>query len=96
MSQTAEYSVIHRKAKVARDEFDAREMSPAKALRLSMAKTAESLLQLALVVRTVEQVTVPLQQMESSLGEGGLMIVLDGTDGIRGAAKLDHALVTAL
>ncbi|MEL7013855.1 MAG: hypothetical protein AAFO72_11310 [Pseudomonadota bacterium] len=63
MSQAAAYSVIHRKAKVARDEFDAREMSPAKALRLTMAKTAETLFHLALIVRTVEQVTVPLPQM---------------------------------
>lgn len=96
MSEAAAYSVIHRKAKVARDEYDAREMSPAKALRLSMAKTAERLFQLALVVRTVEQVTVPLQNMEESLGEGGLLIVLDGTEGTRGAVKLDHAFVTAL
>ncbi|MEM6481922.1 MAG: FliM/FliN family flagellar motor switch protein [Pseudomonadota bacterium] len=96
MSQAAAYSVIHRKAKVARDEFDAREMSPAKALRLSMAKTAETLFHLALVVRTVEQVTVSLPQMEASLGEGGLLIVLDEPDGLRGAVKLDHAFVTAL
>lgn len=96
MSQAAAYSVIHRKAKVARDEFDAREMSPAKALRLSMAKTAETLFHLALIVRTIEQVTVPLQQMETNLGEDGLLIVLDGADGARGAVKLDHAFVTAL
>lgn len=96
MSQAAAYSVIHRKAKVARDEFDAREMSPAKALRLAMAKTAETLFRLALVVRTVEQVTVPLQKMEASLGEDGLLIVLDGADGLRGAVKVDAAFVSGL
>ncbi|MEM6578737.1 MAG: flagellar motor switch protein FliM, partial [Pseudomonadota bacterium] len=96
MSQAAEYSVIHRKAKVARDEFDAREMSPAKALRLSMAKTAETLFHLPLVVRTVEQVTVPLQQMETKLGDDGLLIVLDGSDGLNGAVKLDNAIVSSL
>lgn len=95
MSQSAAYSVIHRKAKVARDEFDAREMSPAKALRLSMAKTAENLFNLALVVRTIEQLTLPLQQMEEALGENGMLIMLDGRDGLHGVVKLDHALVTA-
>ncbi|MEL7013854.1 MAG: FliM/FliN family flagellar motor switch protein [Pseudomonadota bacterium] len=30
------------------------------------------------------------------MGEDGLLIVLDGTDGLRGAVKLDHSFVTAL
>ncbi len=51
-------SIIHRKARVGREGFDARAMSPSKALRLSLAKSAETLFELALSVITVEQVTI--------------------------------------
>ncbi|MEM9499482.1 MAG: FliM/FliN family flagellar motor switch protein [Pseudomonadota bacterium] len=96
LGQTAAQSVIHRKARVARDEFDAREMSPPKAFRLAMAKSAEALFRLPLVVRTVEQTTIPLQQMEEAAGDGDLLILLDGPDGMRGAVRLDTAIVTSL
>ena len=48
-------SVIHRKARAARDGSDRAGMSPAKALRLSLARAADTLFDLALTVATVEQ-----------------------------------------
>jgi flagellar motor switch protein FliM len=89
-------SVIHRKAKVARDEFDAREMSPSKALRLALAKAASAQFELPLVVRMVEHETVALTGIEPLAGDDGLLILLDGLDGPPGAIKLDLQFVMAL
>lgn len=89
-------SVIHRKAKVARDEFDAREMSPSKALRLALAKAASAQFELPLVVRMVEHETVALTGIELLAGDDGLLILLDGLDGPPGAIKLDLQFVMAL
>lgn len=89
-------SVIHRKAKVARDEFDAREMSPSKALRLALAKEAAAQFELPLVVRMVEHESVTLTGIEDLTGDDGLLILLDGLDGPPGAIKLDLQFVMAL
>lgn len=96
MGEDSADSVIHRMAKVARDGFDAREMSPAKALRLALAKSAARLMGLALTVRTVEQTNLPLPQIEAALGDEGLLILLDGPDQTRGAVRLDLQTLSAL
>ncbi len=96
MSEDTAVSVIHRKAQAARDGFDAREMSPAKALRLALAKSAARLMGLALAVRTVEQTTLPLSQLEDTMGDDGLLILLDGPDQALGAMRLDLQMVAAL
>lgn len=96
MSEDIADSVIHRKAQVARDGFDAREMSPSKALRLSLAKSAARLMGLAITVRTVEQTVLPLSKIESSMGDDGLLILLDGPERARGVVRLDLQAVAAL
>ncbi|HKL56668.1 MAG TPA: FliM/FliN family flagellar motor C-terminal domain-containing protein [Roseovarius sp.] len=89
-------SVIHRKARAARDGSDARVMSPAKALRLSLARTADTLLDLALTVATVEQRRVSLAQVVDTVPDEGLILLLDGAGGARGALALDTQMMTAL
>lgn len=96
MSTQGEDSVIHRKAQVARDGFDAREMSPAKALRLALAKTADALLGLVVKVRMVEQTRIDHAVLEETLGEDGLLILLDGPEQTRGALRFDLQCVAAL
>ncbi len=96
MSAETPETVLHRKARVGRDGFDAREMSPAKALRLALAKSAARLMDLVLVVRTVEQSDLPLAKLEEKLGDDGLLILLDGPDQARGAVRLDLQVVSAL
>lgn len=96
MGTQGEHSVIHRKAQVARDEFDAREMSPAKALRLSLAKAADRLFDLALTVGTVEQTVMPQSAIEAEIGDEGLLVLLDGQGGARGALSLDIQFLAAL
>ncbi|WP_299849376.1 FliM/FliN family flagellar motor switch protein [uncultured Roseovarius sp.] len=89
-------SIIHRKAKGGRDEFDARVMSPVKALRLALAKVADKMFGLAVTVTTVEQVKLPHKAVQAEVGNDGLLLLLDGAAGARGAAKVDTQFLTAL
>jgi len=71
-------------------------MSPSKALRLAVSKAADGLLGLAVTVSTVEQVKLPQTAIESDIGGTGLLILLDGADGRRGAAMMDQTFLSAL
>jgi flagellar motor switch protein FliM len=96
MEQAGGQSIIHRKAQVARDGFDMREMSPAKALRLALARSGEALYGLALRVRTIEHQLLEPDAIEAAAGENALLILLDGAEGERGAVKLDLQFVAGL
>ena len=96
MDSNDSLSIIHKKARVAREGFDARAMSPAKALRVSLAKTADVALDLALTVSTLEQTVVTTEGLLSKLDEQGLLVLLDGAGGTRGVAVLDCQLVSAI
>jgi flagellar motor switch protein FliM len=89
-------SVIHRKARAARDGSDGRAMSPAKALRLSLARAADTLFDLALTVATVEQRRLNLAQVIDTMQDEGLILLLDGAGGARGAVALDAQMMAAL
>lgn len=89
-------SVIHRKARPTRGGCESRAMSSAKALRLTLARAAENLFDLALTVATVEQQRVPLAGIEDILQKDGLILLLDGSDGTRGALCLDQQMMAAL
>ncbi len=88
--------VIHRKARASREEYNARAMSPAKALRLALAQSSDTHFDLPLVVTTVEQVEISQTALRGEFSGGGLLVLLDGPDGARGAVRLDHALLSAL
>ena len=79
-----------------RDEFDARVMSPSKALRLALAKVSADLFGLAVTVTTVQQVKLPNKDIQAETGDDGLLLLLDGEAGVRGAAKVDCQFLTAL
>lgn len=89
-------SVIHRKAQVAREEFDARGMSTSKALRLGLARVADEYYDLPLVVNTVEQNRITQTALQASLGDDGLLVVLDGPDHLRGGLVLDAQFLAAM
>lgn len=89
-------SIIHRKAMDGRDEFDARVMSPSKALRLALAKIAAKMYGMAITVTMVQQVKISNKDIQKEAGEDGLLVLLDGASGARGAAKLDFQFLTAL
>ncbi len=96
MATEEQKSVIHRKAMGGRDEFDARVMSPSKALRLALAKISANMFGLAVTVTTVQQVKLPNKDIQAQIGDDGLLLLLDGEAGARGAAKVDCQFLTAL
>lgn len=89
-------SVIHRKAQVAREEFDARGMSTSKALRLGLARVADEYYDLPLVVNTVEQNRITQTDLQANVGGDGLLVVLDGPEHLRGGLSLDAQFLTAM
>ncbi len=96
MAKQAAKSIIHRKARVGREDFDARAMSPAKALRLSLTKAADKVLGLAVTVSTVQQTALPQAGLREELSEPGLLVLLDGQGGRRGAMHLEIQMLSAL
>lgn len=96
MSDQESSTVIHRKARQGRADFDARAMSPARALRLAVEATGDRLFGLALTVRAVEQRCLAAAALGAEAETAGLIVLLDGPDGARGAALFDPPLVQAL
>ncbi|WP_422025132.1 FliM/FliN family flagellar motor switch protein [Roseovarius sp.] len=96
MSGEERNSVIHRKAASAREDFDARAMSPSKALRLSLEKCGDRLFRLALTVGTLEQRRLTHAAVKEEVGADTLILLLDGQGGARGAALLDLQFAQAL
>jgi flagellar motor switch protein FliM len=96
MAQENGSSVLYRKTQVAREDFDARGMPPSKALRLALSKAADALWGLAVTVSTVEQVKLLQTAIESDDSISGLLMLLDGNNGSRGAAVVDMAFLSAL
>ena len=96
MASQDQNSVIHRKTRPARDGCEMRAMSSAKALRLSLARAADTLFDLALIVATVEQQRMTLETLFDTLHDDGLILLLDGAGAARGAACLDQQMTAAL
>ena len=88
--------VIHRKARASREEYQARAMSPVKALRLALAQASDTHFDLPMVVTTVEQVEISQTALRPEFSGGGLLVLLDGPKGARGAVRVDDALLSAL
>lgn len=89
-------SVIHHKAQVAREGFDARGMSTSKALRLALARVADQYYDLPVVVSTVEQIRIAQSGLKDDIAEHGLLVLLDGPARLRGALCLDTQFLTAM
>jgi len=96
MAQQRQASVIRRKTRAAREGADLRVMSPVRALRLALARAADMLYDLPLVVSTVEQRGVESGEVEAVLGTDGLFVLLDGAQGMRAAMRLCPGLLAAL
>ena len=96
MAQQRQASVIRRKICAARDGADPRVVSPVRALRLALARAADTLLDLPLVVATVEQCRIEAAEVETALGADGLFVLLDGAAGARAAMRLCPGFLAAL
>ncbi len=71
-------------------------MSPSKALRLSLARTAEDLWDLALAASGIAQSEDPLETVIAALPDDGLITLLDGPEGAIGAAFFQFPVVSGL
>jgi len=96
MSSDQSNSVLRQKARATRDEQRARDMSPAKALRRALSRTATAIWELALETGEIRETSSALADLEGRFGSGGLFVLLEGEEGRRGAAWLDMQLVSAL
>lgn len=96
MSATHANNLLRQKASTARKERESREMTPARALRLALARTAGSLWELPLDVRGIEQAVIGLEDLGAHMSDDMLLVLLDGPDGARGAAAIDRKIVTAM
>jgi flagellar motor switch protein FliM len=89
-------SVLRRKAQAGQAEHQARAMSVPKALRLTAAKAADDLFDMALAVIGIRLEDRAGDTLEELFAEPGLMMLLDGPERRRGAAFFDPALVGGL
>lgn len=96
MSNSNSNAVLRRKATVGREAYQARAMSPAKALRLALSKAADELFDLPLAVTGVQQSRVGLDSMLKELSDETLLILLDGPDQSLGVMTLDIQLLGGL
>ena len=96
MESVATDTVKHKKARAAREGFDARAMSPAKALRVALGKAADNALGLALTVSTVEQTRVPQAEVAKVLAGPGLTCLVEDDRGRRGTMQLDFSALGAV
>lgn len=96
MERQSPNSVLRRKAHAAKEVWQARAMSPAKALRLSVARAAEDLWDLAAAASGLALTEETLDTAIEALPEEGLILLLDGPEGLVGAAYLPFAIVAGL
>ncbi|WP_371742133.1 FliM/FliN family flagellar motor switch protein [Citreicella sp. C3M06] len=88
--------MLGQKASAARRAHEARAMSPTKALRRALSRTADVLWDLALVTHGVSQDILDQDGVVDSLPANNLLLLLDGPDGAVGLAMVDRQVMTGL
>lgn len=96
MGKSGDIRVLRRMAQAAQQAHEVRAMSPARALRLAVERTAARDLGFALSVTGVERAELVADALAADLPDPALILLLDGPDGVPGAAVLDLQLAAAL
>ncbi|MCT4558630.1 MAG: FliM/FliN family flagellar motor C-terminal domain-containing protein [Pelagimonas sp.] len=96
MADGARDDVLGRKAQAAQRAFEARGMSPTKAVRRALSRTADVLWDLALVTQECTLDVVDQDGLVDALGEKDLIILLDGPDGAMGIACIGREVLTGV
>ncbi|MGH1416674.1 MAG: FliM/FliN family flagellar motor switch protein [Pelagimonas sp.] len=96
MADGARQDVLGQKAQAAQRAFEARGMSPSKALRRALSRTADVLWDLALVTQGVSVEMHDQDGVIDGLGQQDLLILLDGPDGALGIASIEREVMTAI
>ena len=89
-------SALHRKVRVGKADHQARAMSLPKALRLSLAKVADELCDMAMAVIGIRAQTCKADELTSHLQGTTLLMLMDGPQRRRGAAMFDPIFVGGL
>ncbi len=96
MGTSHDNAPLRRKAQAGRQTHQARAMSVPKALRVAMAKSADSLFDMALSVIGATTRRCAAEGLEQEIDAGALLLLLDGPDRRVGAALLAPTVVGAL
>ncbi|MFP4275251.1 MAG: FliM/FliN family flagellar motor C-terminal domain-containing protein [Paracoccaceae bacterium] len=96
MGDTGSNAVLRRKASAGRRQQEARLPSPARALRLGLARAAKDRLDLALSVAALTEQRLEQEAVLPALPAGALIVLLDGPGGAVGAAVLERDLLAGL
>lgn len=88
--------VLRRKASVAKETYQARAMSPEKALRLALAKSADEMFDMSLVVLSCRYDFMTAEEMTAELSDDALLVLLDGAGRVSGTMMLDLMATSAL
>ncbi|SER00270.1 FliM/FliN family flagellar motor C-terminal domain-containing protein [Thalassovita taeanensis] len=89
-------TVLRRKTAASKEWHEARVMSPRRALRLALCRTAEVGLSLPLAVSGVERFRTDHGSLMAMLDESGLMVCVEAPGQVRGVMVLDLQILTAL
>lgn len=96
MADGAHRDVLGQKAQAAQRAFEARGMSPGKALRRALSRAADRLWSLALVAQDVQLETLDQDGVVEALRPGDLLLLLDGPEGLVGLATFDREVMTGV
>jgi flagellar motor switch protein FliM len=96
MGETTQLTTLQRKAGAGRSESESAGMTPAKALRLALSKSAQDELSLALRVQGVAESRVNQPGLLEALSDDLLLLLLEGPQGGLGVAALDIQALAAL
>lgn len=96
MGDTEKNQVLKRKASLGKRQHEARAMPPTKALRLALSRSAERLMDLAVVVSGIRQERLDHEGLVSQLDNATLLLGLEGTGDRIGGCAIDGQMVAAL
>lgn len=96
MSDTEKQSVLARITSSARSERKAKAVTLQKALRLTIAKIADALMDLPMAVLSVSTQDIVGEEVEASLNDDQLQMIFDGPKGCVGAVLVEPVVVGAL
>ncbi|WP_172330914.1 FliM/FliN family flagellar motor C-terminal domain-containing protein [Mangrovicoccus sp. HB161399] len=96
MTNEKHAAIIHSMTRAGRPPPEFGEVSPAKALRLALAKAGQEVLGQVVTGSGIEEMKLSVAKIAESLPEGALVVELDGPRGCRGLLALDRGLVCAI
>ena len=96
MGEAAHSNALRRKASAGHRVREAEGLSPARALRLAVARSAGDLWELPLTVTGVRHELIGLEDLHNHLSDECITLLLDGPDGCVGGLSVDRDVLTSV